>query len=147
MTEQEKRFKTDNPTKYEQIQFKISEAGSKVKDEKYALQKKIGIGFGIMLLVFGLITLMVYFALQCEFRNIDCGENGQCENMFNDYSCSCGKGAIRKDEQPRSSCIIDHCYGVDCNRGECKYSLNDYYCECESGLRFIDSMDYTFFSI
>ena len=44
VTEREHLYKNDNPTKYEQIQFKISEAGSKVKDEQNAMQKKIGIG-------------------------------------------------------------------------------------------------------
>ena len=44
MTEQEHLYKSENPSKYEQIQYKISEAGSKVKDEQNALMKKIGIG-------------------------------------------------------------------------------------------------------
>ena len=36
MTEQEHLYEKNNPTKYEQIQFKISEAGSKVKDKQNA---------------------------------------------------------------------------------------------------------------
>ena len=101
-----------------------------------------------MVLVIAFITLFASFALQCEFRNIDCGKNGQCENKFNDYSCSCSDGAINEQtEDPQSSCIIDHCYGVNCLSGQCQYSLNDYFCQCESGLRFIDSMDYIFFTI
>ena len=44
VTEQEHLYEKENPTKFEQIQFKISEAGSKVKDEQNAKMKKIGIG-------------------------------------------------------------------------------------------------------
>ena len=44
MTEQESLYKTDNPSKYEQIQLKISEAGSKMNDKQNALMKKIGTG-------------------------------------------------------------------------------------------------------
>ena len=45
MTEQEHLYEKNNPTKYEQIQFKISEAGSKVKDMQNANMKKIAIGY------------------------------------------------------------------------------------------------------
>ena len=44
VTEQERLYEKDNPMKFEQIQYKISEAGSKVKDEQNAKMKKIGIG-------------------------------------------------------------------------------------------------------
>ena len=44
VTEQEHLYEKQNPTKYEQIQLQISEAGSKVKDEQNASLKKIGIG-------------------------------------------------------------------------------------------------------
>ena len=127
-----------------------------------------------------------YLALPCSFRSIDCGENAQCESTFNDYSClcvdgarktddknpksacltdycynidcgrgecqasfnshscSCDVGAIKKNEtNPESVCITDHCLGVDCKSGTCQNSLNDYICRCQSGLRFIDSCDYT----
>ena len=79
--------------------------------------------------------IFAYLALPCLFKNVDCGDKGQCENQFNDYSCSCGDGAMKKNEtDPQSTCIIDYCYQVDCNRGQCKVSSNDYICECESGL-------------
>ena len=44
VTEREHLYKNDNPTKYEQIKFKISEAGSKDKDKQNVFLKKIGIG-------------------------------------------------------------------------------------------------------
>ena len=44
MTEQEHLYKTENPSKYEQIQLKISEAGSKINDKQNAMLKKIGTG-------------------------------------------------------------------------------------------------------
>ena len=72
--------------------------------------------------------------LPCLFRGIDCGENGQCENEFNDYSCSCGEGALKMNETiPQSACITDYCYNIDCKRGVCEASANDYGCICDSG--------------
>ena len=44
VTEQEQLYEKQYPTKYEQIQLQISEAGSKVKDEQNSLLKKFGIG-------------------------------------------------------------------------------------------------------
>ena len=44
VTEQEQLYRRDNKTKYEKIQFKISQVRSIVKDKQNALLKKIGIG-------------------------------------------------------------------------------------------------------
>ena len=72
-----------------------------------------------------------YLALPCSFRSIDCGENGQCEDMFDDYSCLCGEGSLNmKENNPQSSCIIDNCYNVDCDQGICEATLNSYSCLC-----------------
>ena len=90
--------------------------------------------FGTSILVVAIVVVFAYLALPCLFKNIDCGDKGQCQNEFNDYSCSCGDGAIKNNEtDPQSICIIDHCYQVDCERGQCRVSSNDYSCECESG--------------
>ena len=51
MTEREQLYEKEDPTKFEQIQLKISEAGSKVKDKQNALMKKIGIGYAWTLLI------------------------------------------------------------------------------------------------
>ena len=88
----------------------------------------------MFIFIIGVIGVFVYLLLPCSFRTIYCGENGQCENEFNDYSCSCGEGAIKMNNtDPQSTCIIDYCYKVDCKRGICKASSNDYRCECDSG--------------
>ena len=80
------------------------------------------------------MIVFVYLALPCLFKNVDCGDNGQCENEFNDHSCICGNGAIKKNEtDPQSACIIDYCYQVDCNRGSCEATLNDFQCKCDLG--------------
>ena len=93
---------------------------------------------GSFALVLVAAIVFAYLALPCLFRYIDCGDKGQCENMFNGYRCLCGDGAIKIDESdPQSSCVMDYCYGVDCGRGECQVSSNDYICQCESGLRYI----------
>ena len=98
--------------------------------------------FGIFVPVLVVIIVFTYLALPCSFRDIDCGENGQCENMFNDHRCSCGEGALKIDENPKSACIKDYCFNIDCGRGDCQVSSNDYFCQCESGLRFIDYRSY-----
>ena len=80
------------------------------------------------------MIVFVYLALPCLFKNVDCGDNGQCENEFNDHSCICGNGAIKKNEtDPQSTCIIDYCYNIDCRKGTCQPTSNNYRCECESG--------------
>ena len=89
--------------------------------------------FGIGALVLGAVIVLIYLLLPCLFGDIDCGDNGQCENMFNDYSCSCGQGALKMDNSSQSKCITDYCYDIDCKRGVCEASANDYSCECDSG--------------
>ena len=72
--------------------------------------------------------------MPCSFRDIDCGVNGICQNIFNDFSCSCGDGARKTVENdPKSACLIDNCYNIDCERGECEASLNSYSCSCDVG--------------
>ena len=80
------------------------------------------------------ISVFTYLALPCSFGKIDCGEKGQCENKFNDFSCSCGEGTLKTNETiPQSACITDYCFNIDCNRGDCEASANDYSCKCDSG--------------
>ena len=86
------------------------------------------------MLVISVVVVFVRLLLPCLFKNIDCGDKGQCENEFNAHSCLCDDGAMKKNESdPQSTCIIDYCYQVDCKRGQCRVSSNDYSCECESG--------------
>ena len=56
--------------------------------------------------------------------------------MFNDYSCSCGEGFLNEDEtKPKSICIIDYCYEIDCERGKCEASASSYSCSCDKGAK------------
>ena len=94
---------------------------------------KIILRFGSLVLVIAVIIAFAYLALPCEFQNINCGENGNCQNGFNDYSCSCGNGTMKANNLPSSACITDYCYGIDCKKGVCQVSSNDYNCKCDQG--------------
>ena len=71
-----------------------------------------------------------YLALPCSFRSIDCGENGQCESTFNDYSCLCDdRGFKMDDKNPQSVCLIDNCFNVDCGfNNTCTNTIGKYQC-------------------